>query len=289
MDFFSQIESSHMNKEDRAMNRFFTIGQLSKLFNIKIPTLRYYDEVGILKPEKVNHRTNYRYYSTQQFERLNVISYLRALDMPIEMIKDFFEARDIVKLEEMLKEQKIQIQNQIKTLEKIDHRIDARISQVEDATNSGLDKIEIVNLPEVAVIYLDENYRLNDDIELPITALRKEFGMEKNIFLGKIALMLSQDKLISGIFDNYDGLLLIMEPGDDGVASNKLKSGRYIRLRFHGTHNVAIDQYQKLLSYCQKHNFEINGPAIETALIDYGITDDLSKYVTEIRIPIKND
>ena len=121
--------------------------------------------------------------------------------MPIEMIKDFFEARDIVKLEEMLKEQKNQIQNQIKTLEKIDHRIDARISQVEDATNSGLDKIEIVNLPEVAVIYLDENYRLNDDIELPITALRKEFGMEKNIFLGKIALMLSQDKLISGIFD----------------------------------------------------------------------------------------
>ncbi|WCG35018.1 MerR family DNA-binding transcriptional regulator [Companilactobacillus farciminis] len=48
------------------MEQLFTIGQLSKLFNIKVPTLRYYDEVGLLKPAKINNKTHYRYYSTQQ-------------------------------------------------------------------------------------------------------------------------------------------------------------------------------------------------------------------------------
>ncbi|WP_201308110.1 MerR family transcriptional regulator [Companilactobacillus farciminis] len=72
------------------MEQLFTIGQLSKLFNIKVPTLRYYDEVGLLKPAKINNKTHYRYYSTQQFERLNVITYLRALDLPIDAIKQFF-------------------------------------------------------------------------------------------------------------------------------------------------------------------------------------------------------
>ena len=271
------------------MEQLFTIGQLSKLFNIKVPTLRYYDEVGLLKPAKINNKTHYRYYSTQQFKRLNVITYLRALDLPIDAIKQFFDARDINKLEAMLREQKLQVQKQITALENIDRRIDARINQVEDAVNSILDKIEVVDLPAIPVVYLDEDYRPNDDIELPIVTLRKRFGLDKNIFLGKIALAVSKENLLREQFDSYNGLLLILEPGDSGDATGTLSAGKYIRLRFHGTHDTAVIQYQKLLQYCQKHNFEINGPAIETALIDYGITDDFDKYVTEIKFPIKDN
>lgn len=271
------------------MDQLFTIGQLSKLFNIKVPTLRYYDEVGLLKPAKINKKTHYRYYSTQQFERLDVITYLRALDLPINAIKQFFDARDTNKLEAMLKEQKVQIQKQIAALENIDHRIDTRINQVEDAVNSKLDKVEIVDLPAIPVVYLDEDYHPNDDIEFPIITLRKRFGLDKNIFLGKIALAVSQNNLLKEHFDSYNGLLMILEPGDSGEATGTLKAGKYVRLRFHGTHDTAAIHYHKLLQYCRKHNFEINGPAVETALIDYGITDDFEKYVTEIKIPVKDD
>lgn len=271
------------------MEQLFTIGQLSKLFNTKISTLRYYDEVGLLRPAKVDSRTHYRYYTTVQFERLNVITYLRTLDLSIDSIKDFFEARDIQKLETMLREQQDQVKKQILTLQNVEARISARLSQVEDALNSNFGKIELVGLPSIPVITLKENYRPNDDIELPISTLRQKYKVNKNIFLGKIALAISEKQLNQGNFNEYSGLVLILEAGDDNKATSFLPAGQYIRLRFHGTHSVAVAQYQKLLSYCQKHNFEINGPAIETALIDYGITDDLSKYVTEIRIPIKND
>ena len=58
------------------MNKLFTIGEMAKLFGINAKTLRYYDEIGLIRPEHTDPMTGYRYYSTGQFERLNTIKYL---------------------------------------------------------------------------------------------------------------------------------------------------------------------------------------------------------------------
>ena len=48
------------------MNKYFTIGEISKLFNLPIKTLRYYDERGLVKPAYINKENNYRYYSVNK-------------------------------------------------------------------------------------------------------------------------------------------------------------------------------------------------------------------------------
>lgn len=75
------------------MNKLFTIGEMAKLFGINAKTLRYYDEIGLIRPEHTDPMTGYRYYSTGQFERLNTIKYLRALDMPLAKIMRFLKIR----------------------------------------------------------------------------------------------------------------------------------------------------------------------------------------------------
>lgn len=55
------------------MKHLFTIREMSKLFGINMRTLRYYDSIGILKPEYTDRQTGYRYYSAKQFEQLNNI------------------------------------------------------------------------------------------------------------------------------------------------------------------------------------------------------------------------
>ncbi|APX71068.1 MerR family transcriptional regulator [Companilactobacillus allii] len=269
------------------MDQLFTIGQLSKIYDIKIPTLRYYDEVGILKPAKVDSKTHYRYYSTAEFERLNVIKYLRALDVPISDIKNFFDARDISTLEDMLKRQQTQVNQQIKTLQAINGRISSRLKQVNDAENSILGKIEYLNLPETPIVYLRRDYNLNEDIELPLTALRREYGLNEAIFLGKIALSLSKQNILDEKFDEYSGILLMLENGDQRRNSSTLQKGSYLRVRFHGTHQDASDTYLQLKQYCDDNLLTIVGDAIEITLIDYGITNDFDKYVTEIRLPVR--
>mgnify|MGYP003623550970 CR=1 FL=1 len=44
----------------------FRIGMFSKMSKTTIKTLRYYDEIGLLKPEETDRFTGYRMYSTEQ-------------------------------------------------------------------------------------------------------------------------------------------------------------------------------------------------------------------------------
>ena len=76
------------------MKDLFTIGETASLFNVNIRTLRYYDKIGLLRPEWVDPDTGYRYYSTKQFERLNTILYLKALKVPLEKISFFFKSKN---------------------------------------------------------------------------------------------------------------------------------------------------------------------------------------------------
>lgn len=55
----------------------FRIGEFSKLTQVTIRMLRYYDEMGLLKPAKVDSWTGYRMYSAEQIPVLNKIIYLR--------------------------------------------------------------------------------------------------------------------------------------------------------------------------------------------------------------------
>jgi DNA-binding transcriptional MerR regulator len=55
----------------------FRIGEFSKLAQVSVRMLRYYDEMGLLKPNMINELTGYRMYSASQLPTLNKIIYLR--------------------------------------------------------------------------------------------------------------------------------------------------------------------------------------------------------------------
>lgn len=55
----------------------FQIGQFSKLTQVTIRMLRYYDEVGLLKPAMIDPQSGYRLYAAAQIPTLNKIVYLR--------------------------------------------------------------------------------------------------------------------------------------------------------------------------------------------------------------------
>lgn len=52
---------------------YYSIGEIAKVCNINIRTLHYYDEIGLLAPEKINEKSRYGYYSFQQIQELMII------------------------------------------------------------------------------------------------------------------------------------------------------------------------------------------------------------------------
>src|SRR5512142_2180529 len=71
----------------------FTVKQLSRLAGVTSRTLRYYDQVGLLKPSRIG-ANGYRYYEEEALLRLQQILFYRELDMPLEDIKRIMRRRN---------------------------------------------------------------------------------------------------------------------------------------------------------------------------------------------------
>ena len=65
----------------------YRIGEFSKMSKTTIKALRYYDEIGLLKPECVDDFTGYRFYTTDQLFKLHYIQALRQVGLSIDEIK----------------------------------------------------------------------------------------------------------------------------------------------------------------------------------------------------------
>jgi DNA-binding transcriptional MerR regulator len=64
----------------------FKIGEFSRIARVSARLLRFYDELGLLKPGVVDATTGYRFYTTAQLQRLNRILVLKDLGLSLEQI-----------------------------------------------------------------------------------------------------------------------------------------------------------------------------------------------------------
>ena len=269
----------------------FSIGEVSKLFHISVSSLRHYENVGLLHPEYTSPDTGYRYYGPEQFEVLNTIRYLRALDMPLAEIEDFLKNKDISNIEEKLMQQKKIVLEKQQELKRVEQKINHRLNVLSEAQNTPLDTVTLVQLPASRVVWVEAPLKIEDsqDMEAPIRKLDQSKA-EAVVFLGKVGLGISSEHLQNSEYKKYDGIFLILDDEDiyDGETMS-VAEALCVRLCFRGSHAEAPEQYRKLLDYIKKHQMQIVGFSREITLIDYGITNDPEKFVTEICIPVKCD
>jgi DNA-binding transcriptional MerR regulator len=69
----------------------YKIGDFSKLAQVSTRTLRYYDELDLLKPHLIDHETGYRLYTADQLPRLNRILVLKDLGFDLQQIADLLD------------------------------------------------------------------------------------------------------------------------------------------------------------------------------------------------------
>ena len=260
--------------------KLFQIGEVARLFHLSVSSLRHYEAAGLLTPEYVDPSSNYRYYSVRQFEVLNTIRYLRALDMPLP--------RDIPVMEAALRQQKAIVAEKARELRRIERKIENRLQQLSDAQRSVYDQVKLGRLRSCRVAWVKTPLKIRDffDMEAPIRALEGDRS-EAVVFLGKVGVGISAEDLRSGRFDEYDRVFLVLDQEDhfDGETVT-LPETPCVSIRFRGGHTEAGASYEKLLTYIREQGLEVDGFSREITMIDYGLTSDTEKFVTEISIPV---
>ena len=102
-----------------------TAKEVSKLAGISIRTLRYYDEMGLLRPTQVSE-AGYRLYDDKALERLQEILFFKEMELPLGQIKQIIEDPTLDR-QEVLRLQRV-------VLEKRRNRLNGIIELIEDVS-----------------------------------------------------------------------------------------------------------------------------------------------------------
>lgn len=70
-----------------------TIGKLGKAAGVKVPTIRYYEQIGLL-PERERSDGNQRLYGPEALDRLTFIRHARDLGVTLEAIRELLSLSD---------------------------------------------------------------------------------------------------------------------------------------------------------------------------------------------------
>lgn len=124
------------------------IGNFSRIANVSVRLLHYYEEIGLFKPSHIDAETGYRYYKTEQMMQLNKILALKDLGLSLQEIKLYVDdeiSRE--QLQGMLKLKKSQVYQSIEEELSRLRRIEYRLEQLDSEEMPTTDNVLIKTIP----------------------------------------------------------------------------------------------------------------------------------------------
>jgi DNA-binding transcriptional MerR regulator len=120
----------------------FKIGDFSRIARVSCRLLRYYDELGLLKPAQLERDSGYRYYSASQLPRLNRILVLKELGLSLEEIARVLDSNlSAAELRGMLTVRRNDAQRALaEEMDRLRH-IESRIAQIDAEGELSVDDV----------------------------------------------------------------------------------------------------------------------------------------------------
>lgn len=132
----------------------FKIGEFSKLTQVTIRMLRYYDEVGLLKPAHIDKWTGYRMYSVEQIPVLSKIIYLRDSGFNIAEIAKILNVNDDKFLVKQLDMKYLEVEKAIQAEQEKLRRIEFTKNEILNKKSEMHYNILIKSIPAYKVLSL---------------------------------------------------------------------------------------------------------------------------------------
>lgn len=101
---------------------YYTAGELARLFNIPKQTMLYYDKTGVLQPEFIAEN-GYRYYATPQYLTLEIILFLRKMDISVPDIRNFLQHKSREEILKVIAKRENECRQQIQEAEMLMHSL----------------------------------------------------------------------------------------------------------------------------------------------------------------------
>lgn len=131
----------------------FKIGEFSQIARVSGRLLRYYDSIGLLRPQRIDPESGYRYYSASQLPRLNRILALKDLGLSLDQIAKLIDDKvSAAEIRGMLLLKKAEIEQSLHEEAARLRHIESRLQQVDE--QGALADYDVVVKSAAAAPYL---------------------------------------------------------------------------------------------------------------------------------------
>ncbi len=267
------------------------IRDFARLAGVSMATLRYYDEIGLLKPISVDPETAYRFYTVDQLSHLHRILAFKELGLGLTQIAEILDAGvSPGALQGMLRLRQAQLQQQIQAEQEQLVCIEARLHSLEQG--SSLPVYEVVlktTRPITGVSLHPTTDDLADQVRW-IDTLLKRYGVKPIDHL--LVVHTERDD------ECTPGSVEIVAPVAcrDADRLSLCSEGQLTRCELpafprmastlhHGHPALALPAYQALGTWMENHACTIVGPRRKIRLRR---EEDLDDALTEIQFPVEN-
>jgi DNA-binding transcriptional MerR regulator len=273
----------------------FRIGEFSKIAQVPGSLLRYYDQIGLLKPAHIDQWTGYRYYSAKQLPRLHRILALKELGLTLDQIARLVDEEvSAAEIRGMLTLKKAQVEQSVNAELARLRYLEARLQQINPLSQSAFD-IVLKNVPAQRYLSLrevlpDADAALGIMREM-IQTLPAQIGKET---LGYFTTVVHSETLESDRLDIELGA--VFSGADD--ASIRLPSERLLKVHTLpavatmaavvrvGGFEQSCQSYGAIGLWVEENGYRISGPGREVLIKPPG-PEHLDEMVTEIQFPVE--
>jgi len=265
----------------------YSIGDFSKISRLGIKTLRYYHEIGLLIPTRIDKFSSYRYYSEKSLARVQTIIRLKELDFPLEKIKEILDNnKDDQSLIQYMQEQLEAVNRQIDEYASIRGKIESFI-RLETEIPVPVREPENKEVPEIFIASIKYKGRY-DDINEHMTRL---FDVFQSVITGP-SFCLYHDEHNADENMNIECCVPISRKiPAAGFKFTTLPAVRMVSIMHEGDYSTLWKSYQKIIDFLNKKDFPILPPIREIYLRGKGmiLPGDPEKYLTEIQFRLIED
>lgn len=266
----------------------YKIKQVSRILNIPVDTLRYYEKIGVITP-KIDEKNRYRYYDAWDINYILEYVYYRKMDYSTNEIIRFIHKDSLDNQLQLIKEKQTYYEEKRNYYAKLAER-NQWLTETLECIEEKINQISLEYCPEYHYIIYRDNYtfRQQEDINQEIGAWLKKYPfVEDIVIIPKKVIMTRDDNEYAWTFavsKDYFETVGLKKGNSVATIKKSLCISTIVDAREQGMFHYEL--LDPLLRFAQEHNFKLAGDPFGLLLIRTHEGDRLHRYI-KFYVPIE--
>jgi effector-binding domain-containing protein len=267
------------------------IGEFSRLARVTVKALRYYDELGLIKPAQMDEWSGYRYYALDQLPRLNRILALKDLGLALEQIGQLLDkGMSREHLEGILLGKQSELQQRMRDDQLLLAKVEARLRQLAEEEQMSDAEVVVKEVAPITIASVRATIPGYASIGSLYGELFAHLGRSGGWPTGPCMALWHDTEYKEADVDGEAAVPIggaIPEGGR--VKVYELPAATVASTVHNGSYARLGDAYTALLTWIERNGYRVTAPNREIYLYagnGNDVRQDDESYVTEIQFPV---